>query len=55
MKIIILNFETGEVHVYPYDENVWEDCEDFMESEEVGLNSNTCQWMVVDEVNIKVH
>ena len=28
-KLIILDFSTSEVHVYPYDENVWECAEDF--------------------------
>ena len=53
-KIIILCFETGEVLVYPYDENVWEDAEDFMSSEEIDLNTNMCQWMIVDELQIKI-
>jgi hypothetical protein len=55
MKIIILDFLTGEVHVYPYDASVWEDCEDFIESEEVGLNVSTCQWITVDELKIQIH
>lgn len=54
-KIIILDFSTAEVHVYPYDESIWEDCIEFIESEEIGLNSNNCQWMVVDELNIQIH
>ena len=53
-KIIILDFETSSVLVYPYDENVWEGAEDLIESEEVGLNSNNCQWMIVDELNIEI-
>ena len=32
-KIIILDFSTAEVHVFPYDENVWDDGEDFIEDE----------------------
>ena len=55
MKIIILDFLTAEVHVYPYNLDVWEDCEDFIESEEVDLNISTCQWMVVDELKIQIH
>lgn len=53
-KIIILDFESGEVLVYPYDENIWEDAEDFMSSEEVDINHNNCQWMIVDELQIKI-
>lgn len=55
MKIIILNFETGEVYVYPYDESAWEDCVAFLESDEINLNSDTCQWMVVDELKIQIY
>lgn len=53
-KIIILCFETNKVLVYPYDENVWEDCIEFMESEEININSNNAQWMVVDNLNIQI-
>lgn len=54
-KIIILDFRTTEVHVFSYDENVWEDCIEFIESEEINLNSNDCQWMVVDNLKIEIH
>lgn len=54
-KIIILDFRTAEVHIFPYDENVWESCEDFIESEEINLNSNDCQWMVADNLKIEIH
>ena len=55
-KIIILDFNTTEVHVYPYDEPTWQDCIEFIDSAEVGLNSSNCQWMViVDELNIQIH
>jgi hypothetical protein len=55
MKIIILDFTIGEVHIYPYDLNIWEDAIELIESEEVGLNSNNCQWMVVDELKLQIH
>jgi len=55
MKIIILDFSTGEVHVYPYDINVWEDAIEFIECEEIGLNSNNCQWMTTDNLSIQIH
>lgn len=54
-KIIILDFTSAEVHVYNYDEAVWEDCEEFMMHEEINLNPNNCQWMVVNDLNIKIH
>jgi|LakMenEpi03Aug12_release.lakeMendotaPanAssembly.Ray.scaffolds.fasta_scaffold3613030_1 hypothetical protein len=53
-KIIILDFKRGEVFVYNYDTDIWEDGEDFIESEEINLNSNDCQWMIVDELNIQI-
>jgi hypothetical protein len=55
MKIIILDFNTGQVHVYPYDINVWGDAIEFIESEEIGLNSNNCQWMTTENLNIQIH
>ena len=55
MKIVILDFTTGQVHIYPYDLNVWEDAIEFIESEEVGLNSNNCQWMTVDNLKLQIH
>ena len=54
MKIIILDFRTAEVFVYNYDTNIWEDGENFIESEEVNLNSNDCQWMIVDELKMQI-
>ena len=53
MKIIILNFETAEVHIYPYDETLWEDCVEFIESKKI--NSSNCQWMTTDNLNIQIH
>ena len=53
-KIIILRFSTSEVLVYPYDENIWEDGEDFMNSEEIDIDYSNCQWMIVDELNIQI-
>lgn len=54
MKIIVLCFSTAEVLVYPYDNNVWEDAEDFLTSEEIDLDINNCEWMIVDELNIQI-
>jgi hypothetical protein len=53
-KIVILDFRSQEVLIYDYDQNIWEDCIDFLESEEINLNSNDCQWMVVNELNIQI-
>lgn len=54
MKIIVLCFSTAEVFIYPYDNNVWEDAEDFLTSEEINLDINNCEWMIVDELNIQI-
>tara|TARA_R110000868_G_scaffold38450_4_gene134537 strand:+ start:2597 stop:2854 length:258 start_codon:yes stop_codon:yes gene_type:complete len=54
-KLIVLDFTTAEVHIYPYDENIWECPEDFAdENGNLILNSN-CQWMVVDELKLQIH
>jgi hypothetical protein len=58
-KIIILDFSTAEVHVFPYDENVWTDAEDFITDENengsIALSLSNCQWMIVDDLNIQIH
>lgn len=57
-KIIILNFVTTEVHVFPYDENIWRDAEEFINSKDFkdfDFSTTNCHWMVVDELNIQIH
>ena len=58
-KIIVLDFETGSIHIFDYDSNVWEDCLEFLESEEVKKfipnGSSNTQYMVVDRMNIEIH
>jgi hypothetical protein len=58
-KIIILDFSTAEVHVFPYDENVWSDGEDFITDENengnIALSLSNCQFMIVDDLNIQIH
>jgi hypothetical protein len=51
-KIVILDFATCEVHIFPYDPNVWEDGEHFL-IEHYSEHGNTfkesqCEWMIVD-------
>ena len=47
MKIIILDFSTAEVHVFSYDENVWNDGEDFLyditENGDQSFTETNCQ------------
>lgn len=56
-NIIILDFSTTEVHVFPYDNHVWESGEDFIAQDpyELGLKESNCQYMIVEELNIKIH
>lgn len=58
-KIIILDFSTAEVHVFPYDDNVWENGEDFIvdenENGSIALSLSNCQYMIVDDLNIQIH
>lgn len=60
-KIIILDFSTAKVHVFPYDENVYPDGEGFINNEWIekeyglGLKESQCQWMITDDLNIQIH
>lgn len=51
-KIIILDYSTCEVHVFNYDDKVWESEEDFIISHysEHGntFKESQCNWMIVD-------
>ena len=54
-KIIILCFITTEVFVFPFDENIYENAQDFFSSEEceeLGLKERDCQYMVTDDLRI---
>ena len=51
-KLIILDFSTGEVDIYPIEYD-YEPCmEDLLE--ELGHNANDCQWMFT-QGNITIH
>jgi hypothetical protein len=58
-KIIILDFESGEVHVFNYDSNIFEDFSDFVivinEEYDLNLREKNCQWMIIDDLNIMIH
>ena len=54
-KIIILDFETGDVHVFSYDQNIWDNPEDFITELDIYVSLSNCQWMVVDILNIQIH
>jgi len=52
-KIIILDFEGAEVIIKDYDQGF-----DLIEPENflisLNLNPNNCQWMIVDELKLKI-
>lgn len=57
-KIVILDFKTSEVHVFPYDHNTHEAEElvnELHENGEIESSGSNCHWMTVDELNIKIH
>jgi len=53
-KIIILDFGTTNVLIYDYDENVWDCPEDMTDEDGCFILDSNCQWMIVDELNIKI-
>lgn len=55
-KIIILDTTDSSVHVYNYDENIYEDGEHFLkENEQEFPHTLDCMWMVTDDLNIQIH
>jgi hypothetical protein len=50
--ITILDFNQGAVAIMEFDEHHWEETEDFLESE--GYDSNNCQWLVTDGLNLRI-
>ncbi|HOZ83187.1 MAG TPA: hypothetical protein PKU82_09710 [Bacteroidia bacterium] len=52
-KIIILDFNTGEAHIYTYDSAEFPEAEDFVNSE--GFQSSNCQWLTSDSLTLTIH
>jgi hypothetical protein len=50
-KIIIMDFSVGEVHIFSYDPNVWENGEHFLtehfSEQGTTFKEQNCQWMIV--------
>jgi hypothetical protein len=50
-QIVILDFSTGEAHIYP--------CSDEMEDTDLltekGFKEQDCQWMSVNKLKLKIH
>ena len=57
-KIIILDFRLGDVHVFDYDTNIYEDYEDFytaMNEEGYVFTDDDCHCLITDNLNIQIH
>ena len=53
-KLVVLDYGEKTVAVYPYDENVWDSPEDFTDKDGNYVLDSNCEWMVVDDLNIKI-
>lgn len=62
-KIIILDNSIGEIHVFSYDENIWEDAEHFLSenynNEEEIFRESQCSWLITEKedepISITIH
>jgi hypothetical protein len=57
MKITILDFSSGEVFIFPYDKNIYDNAEDFFNSsycQERGIREKNCQYMVSDHLTLQI-
>ena len=46
VQLVILDFSTGEVDIYPVDDNIEPDMDELLKS--LGHNANVCQWMFAE-------
>jgi hypothetical protein len=53
MKLIVMDYNTVEVHVYPFTNSGDTACEDCLA--EHGHKESECSWMIVDELKLTVH
>lgn len=53
--LVVLDFITQEVFIYPYDKNIWESPEDFTDRNGNLVIHSNCQYMICDKLNIKMH
>jgi hypothetical protein len=62
-KIIILNQQNWSIHVFDFDEDLWDlnerDIQEFYDSlniyDEYEFQDDECSYMLVDELNIQIH
>ena len=58
-KIIILDDESGNVYMFDFDNNIYEDFSDFVvdinKKYDLNLSESNCQWMIRETINIIVN
>jgi hypothetical protein len=57
MKIAILDFSTGELFIFPFDNELYDDASDFFESPEAKdyyLTESNCQYMVSNDLKLNI-
>lgn len=52
-KLIVLDFVTGSVDVYDFDENIYDQVEDYFIENEIDFTN--VEYMLLDKLNIKIH
>jgi hypothetical protein len=60
-KIIILDFETGDIIIADFDTNIYDENQNITEFfdalgevHKLELSESNCQWMIVNSLNLKV-
>lgn len=60
-KIIILDFNSTVTHIFDFNENIYnnEEIQDFLDAinseYDLYLKESECQWMITDELKLKIH
>ncbi len=55
-KIIILDYSTAEVHIFPYDSAIYEDGEDFITQwDGYDFRLSEVNYMIVKSLKIEIH
>lgn len=53
-KVIVMDYSTGEVHIYTLPENC-NDVEDFLDGCKELSRTKDCHWMIVKEIKLEIH
>lgn len=54
--IVIMDFQSGDLYVLPYNSNIYEEPEDFFAQEEMSdISISMCEYMIIsaEEFNVK--